>query len=582
VRGIRESFGAKLLSALLGTVGLLLAVTFIVVRGVTDRQVDAVTSGTASNAERLFETSNELRRQKVADLARPFTDGMRALQRLRAALEANDFEYLAGEVAFEMELQERRQALVVFTDAMGVPALTMVEGERYLTGDPADIQPMAERLISSDSMEARGYRVIDGTMYDVRTLYIEYGRRPVGAMAFGLPILEKDLQDMGDMGGFEGCLAHDGACVVETSGVDRALRTQMLAAIGLNEPARLESGGAEWSISAQPLVPNRPSEGYRIFAVRLEPVLAPFESILRALFIGGLGALLLSVMLGVALGRSLTRPVKELVAATDRVAAGDYHTVVSIDSKDELGTLAEAFNSMTRGLLKREQYRSVLSKVVSKDVAEELMKGEVELGGENRSISVLFADVRGFTPLTEGMEPQAVIALLNECMERLANAVDAEEGVVDKFIGDEVMAVFGAPVRQPDHALRAVTAAVRMRDDIDDLNRERASRGEGAIGIGIGVATGEAVAGNMGSSDRMNYTVLGATVNLAARLTSEAAPGEILISQATRGAAGPACIACSKGVRSLKGFSAEVDVHAVERIDRRATRSADTSVLQAL
>ena len=247
---------------------------------------------------------------------------------------------------------------------------------------------------------------------------------------------------------------------------------------------------------------------------------------------------------------------------------------MSIDSRDEMGTLAEAFNDMTRGLLVREQYRSVLSKVVSQDIAEELMKGEVELGGENRDMTVLFADIRGFTPLTEGMEPQDVIALLNECMEHLANAVDAEGGVVDKFIGDEVMAVFGAPVYQPDHAIRAVRAAVRMRQGVEEMNRRRAERGERPLGLGIGVATGVAVAGNMGSSDRMNYTVLGSTVNLAARLTSEAAAGEIVVSEHTRRAAGDACVASSLGGRSLKGFSSEVEAFLIEGVTGEADVAA--------
>ncbi len=133
---------------------------------------------------------------------------------------------------------------------------------------------------------------------------------------------------------------------------------------------------------------------------------------------------------------------------------------------------------MTRGLLLRERYRSVLNKVVSQDVAEELMKGDVELGGENRLVTVLFADIRGFTTMTEGMEPQEVIGLLNECMEHLSEAIDAEGGVVDKFIGDEVMAVFGAPATQDDHARRAVSAALRMREDMAAFNAVRRVRGD--------------------------------------------------------------------------------------------------------
>ncbi len=577
---IRESFGAKLLSALLGTVGLLLIITLIVVRIVTGQQVEAVTARTVENAGTAFEERNESRRAVVGQLARPFTVGNRALGALDVAISENDIDFLAGLVDYEMELQGRPDALLAFTDSDGTPVLSVIQGTQVPDGDPVNVAPIADELINGESMEVQSYRVIDGTMYDVRSLYLELGRRPIGTISFGLPIEAADVQAIGSVGGFEACLHFEGRCVVQTARVDDDLRDAMLGSIGLDEPLRLESSGTEWSIQSESLVPTDPSQGQRIVAVPLDAVLAPFDSIQRALFLGGGGALLLSILLGSILSRSLTRPVKALVAATGRVAEGDYETEVSVASRDEIGTLADAFNDMTRGLLVREQYRSVLNKVVSQDIAEELMKGDVELGGENRDITVLFADIRGFTPLTEGMEPQEVIGLLNDCMEHLAAAVDAEGGVVDKFIGDEVMAVFGAPVTQPDHARRAVTAAVRMRDGVTEMNRRRAALGEGAIGIGIGIASGVAVAGNMGSSDRMNYTVLGSIVNLAARLTGEAEAGEILIDRETRDAVGDSLAAPALGGRSLKGFSTEVEVYGVDMISYVPANSRGGEVAQ--
>ena len=563
---IRESFGAKLLSVLLGTVGLLLIVTFAVVRSVTARQVEAVAERTTQIAGTLFEERNEFRQEVVAQLSGAFTRERRALAALDAAVRDGDAENLAGQVEYEMALRDLGHALLVFTDPEGVPVLSVVDGHFTREGDPVNVAPMAEAVLFGDSLEIRGYRVVDGTIYDLRSQYLEFAFRPVGTVTFGLPIAQEDVQAIGDVGGFEACLYYDGVCVVQTAGVDDALRDAMAASIGSDEPLRIQSGGSAWSIRSEPLVSGDPAQGQRAVAVPLDAVLAPFGSIQRALFFGGSGALLLSVLFGTALSRNLTRPVKELVAATGRVAEGDYETAVTVTSHDEMRTLADAFNDMTRGLLMRERYRSVLSKVVSPDIAAELMKGDVELGGENRDMTVLFADIRGFTPLTEGMEPQDVIGLINDCMEHLASAVDAEGGVVDKFMGDEIMAVFGAPVTQPDHALRAVFAAVRMRDGIADMNRRRAERGEDPLAIGIGIATGVAVAGNMGSSDRMNYTVLGATVNLASRLTGVAQPGEILVNQVTRRAIGDACDATSLGDRSLKGFSSDVEVYSVQSI----------------
>lgn len=588
---IRESFGAKLLSAMLGTVGLLLMVTFVSVRVVTDRQLETETARTMADATRLFAERDRSQRETLARLSASFTTSRRAVTALDAAIKGGDVEYMAGNIAYELDLQRLDSAVVVLTDDRGLPVLSIVDGRRVTDGDPIGVGPTAAALLDDpDEFSLATYRLFEGTVYTAETVYLGLGPRAVGTVTVGLPVNPSDIEGVrGDVDpaegagrGFEACLVFGARCVVRTRGVSEGLEAAMLDAAGTSEPHRIRSDGDEWSLQAASLGSGSGQEGQRVVAVPLGPVLRPFETIVNALLLSGLVALLLAVVAGRALSRNLTQPVRALVDATGRVADGDYDAVVQTDSTDEMGTLAHAFNEMTRGLRVREQYRSVLSKVVSKDVAEELMRGEVELGGENREMSVLFADVRGFTSLTEGMEPQAVIVLLNECMEVLASAVDAEDGVVDKFIGDEVMAVFGAPVAQPDHALRAVSAAVRMRDGIEAMNDRRVARGEQRVGVGIGVASGMAVAGNMGSSDRMNYTVLGTTVNLASRLTGEASAGEIMISDSTLDGAGAACLVTKMGAVSLKGFSNEVDVHRVDGIDRTLTRSAPTAVHRAL
>ena len=132
---------------------------------------------------------------------------------------------------------------------------------------------------------------------------------------------------------------------------------------------------------------------------------------------------------------------------------------MEVPNRDELGTLAGAFNQMTEGLLLKERYRSLLDKVVSPDVAAELLKGELRLGGETRQVTTLFADVRGFTRLTEHLAPEQVIGMLNEWLELAATVIAEEGGIVDKYVGDSVMAVFGAPMADQSHALRAVRAA---------------------------------------------------------------------------------------------------------------------------
>jgi adenylate cyclase len=151
-------------------------------------------------------------------------------------------------------------------------------------------------------------------------------------------------------------------------------------------------------------------------------------------------------------------------------------------------------------------------------------------------------------------------------MEHLSEAIDAEGGIVDKFIGDEVMAVFGAPATQDDHARRAVSAAVRMRVGMATFNAIRRTRGDEPLAIGVGINSGVAVAGNMGSSNRMNYTVVGDMVNMASRLAGLALPGEVLISGSTLKLVGSGIKASPLGDRALKGFSTAIEVYAVEAL----------------
>jgi class 3 adenylate cyclase len=574
VSWFRESFGAKLLGALGGTVLLLLLITFMVVRGETARQVDFVTSRAIDSAERLFGELTELQRQQAAQLAQPFTQ-QRSVVRLSDAIESGDFVLMALEVDYEMQRARLPDALLVFTAADGQPVLSIIGGER-LHGDPAGIAPLATELLAGLDLEATAYRLVDGRLYSVTSLYIEDpSRNPVGTITFGLPIASRDVEDIGAIGGFEVCFHVEGRCAVATAGVSDGLDTLMDRAANSGLSLRTSVAGHELFVSPQPLDPTDPIQGVRVIAVPLDNVLLPFERIQRALLFGGVGALLVSALIGVVLSRSLTKPMRALVAATERVAQGDYQAEVSATSHDEMGTLANAFNDMTRGLLLRERYRSVLNKVVSTDVAEELMRGEVELGGESRLVTVLFADIRGFTPLTEGMEPQAVITLLNECMEHLSQAIDAEGGVVDKFIGDEVMAVFGAPVTQDDHARHAVAAAIRMRVGMATFNALREARGDKPLAIGIGINSGVAVSGNMGSTNRMNYTVVGDVVNLASRLTSLARPGQILISGATLRLVGPGLHAHPLGGQALKGFSSEVEVYGVASLNDGSSGAVD-------
>lgn len=241
-------------------------------------------------------------------------------------------------------------------------------------------------------------------------------------------------------------------------------------------------------------------------------------------------ALLMGVFISAAGASSLTKPINTLVKASEKVRLGDFNTRIDTHRKDEWGHLTLAFNDMTEGLEVREKYRDVLNKVADPSVAELLTKGELELGGELRTATVMFCDIRGFTPMTQNMDPQAVIEMVNEHMSALTEIIQAHGGVVDKFVGDEIMALFGVPKEYGDDSLSAVRCAKEMLAKRAWLND--ASKGP-RIEIGIGISTGPLVAGCMGSADRLSYTVLGATVNLGARLCGKAIAGTCLIDEET-------------------------------------------------
>jgi len=201
-----------------------------------------------------------------------------------------------------------------------------------------------------------------------------------------------------------------------------------------------------------------------------------------------------------------------------------------------IGLGARQISQRIRERDQAREARARFERLLSPVLAEKVVSGDlqVRLGGELYDASILFIDIREFTPMSEGAAPAAIVELLNEYFEVMVEVVFENDGTLDKFVGDEVMAVYGAPMPQPDHAPRAVRTALGMRTALAKLNESRSQRGLPTIRAGIGISSGTVVAGYMGSSKVMDYTAIGDTVNTAARLCSVAKSGEILISRATR------------------------------------------------
>ncbi len=246
-------------------------------------------------------------------------------------------------------------------------------------------------------------------------------------------------------------------------------------------------------------------------------------------------AALASVLLGLRLARVMSHALSRLNAALSKIGRQEYVHVEPISTGDELETLATGFNAMVDGLKERDHLKNTMGKYMTASVLDHLLAGRVALGGETLTVTILFTDIRSFTSLSEKMKAQELVTLLNEYLTDMVTIVMDGGGVVDKYIGDAIMAVFGAPVPTPNDAVNAVTAAVRMRQALERLNVRLAARGTAPLRTGIGIHTGEVVAGNIGSERRMEYTVIGDAVNLASRLetSTKVVGADVLISEDT-------------------------------------------------
>ena len=263
----------------------------------------------------------------------------------------------------------------------------------------------------------------------------------------------------------------------------------------------------------------------------------------RALIAAGV-LLLLATIAGVLLSNVIVLPILRLVSVVKLVGQRRWREIkASTGRTDELGHLEGALDEMAKSLEEGEEeiarqtrLRGDLSRFLSKDLVDAIVRGEhdLALGGKRMPITVLFADVVAFTPLSESRPPEQVVAMLNELFSVLTEVVFRHGGMVDKFLGDCLMAVWGAPVPQADHADRALGAAEDMMHFLEVAAAEWRKKYDVEIRLGIGVSSGEAIVGNVGSSKRMEYTVIGDIVNVAARLEGIAAPNQVLVAEGTQ------------------------------------------------
>jgi adenylate cyclase len=321
--------------------------------------------------------------------------------------------------------------------------------------------------------------------------------------------------------------------------------------------------------------PIRDRSGRVVGAIVTEFSDSRVRQVSRPLLWSGLAAMALAVTGSLAgawiLSGHVSRPLAALHAAVSKIGRGDLQASAGIASADEFGDVSRALDGMTRGLREREAVKSAFARYVSKQVMDSVLSsGQApELKGDRRKITVLFCDIRGFSTISEKMRPEAVVAMLNEYFERMVDVVFRNQGTLDKFIGDGLMVIFGAPQDDPYQEEHALRAAIEMQRELALLDDKWRSQGRQPLRIGVGINSGPAIVGNIGSSRRMDYTAIGDTVNLASRLesaTRELGVG-ILLSEYTynglRGADPRDFEARSMGAIQVKGRVEPVQVYAI-------------------
>ncbi|MBI3415853.1 MAG: adenylate/guanylate cyclase domain-containing protein [Verrucomicrobia bacterium] len=572
------SFRFKLLLAMM----LLVAAVTGAVLVVTQRRVEATYQnlfrGQFAEQIRLFSQMREFRLSTVTEQCRALGKSVR----MQEALREGDAEDIYQNARHELKLIVEAAAsgsnrfaarLLCFLDANGRMLKFNEEFEQLNSRlNVKGLVPSLETIgkaLKDPSVQQVGYVAMDNAEGNRELLEIVVTKildasvndELRGALVLGFPLSE--LTDSAPIdadqiksGFFVGGRFFSRAI---STAANQALVTRLSEVIGkMNQPGAqlgLEIAGEPHQIFNRALDAGRifPT-AYQVGFYSLKNSLREQAQLRRAIISFGGLALLGGLLAGLVLTGRLTSAIRELAAGTLEIQKGNFQVSVPVRSRDEIGRLTQSFNEMAQGLVEREKYRGFLNQVADKEVAHAMIHGGVALGGETREISVLFCDIRGFTALTQNMDPAEVITMLNEHMTELTRVVYEHHGVVDKFVGDLIMAIFGAPKSYDHDARNAVACAWEMIQRRARLNQT--SRYQ--IEVGIGVATGKAVAGCMGSQDRLNYTVLGERVNLASRLCSKAGRMEVVIDQTSNEKLAGQIEVSALAPLQLKGFSEPV------------------------
>jgi adenylate cyclase len=510
-----KSFRARLLAFVFGLlvlvqIAVLLAVNAANVREAR-RHIDEALELTAGALRRSLRARDQILLEKAqllsADFAfkNAFATGEHGT--LLSALE-NHRARIGGSVMLLLAMDGR------------VLADTLHPGEH---GSPSVLLPLISAAMDTEFGEATSIQAIDGKPYQLAVVPL-FTPEPSAWIVIGFALDDAFAEDLGRETRTHVSLLWRElrGWAVFCSTLEFSARPTLEASVSAS---RSESGqstsihlaGDEF-VSWMAPVSNTGGDVVAVLQRSLDEALRPFLRLRAILLIIFAAGLILSLASGLLLAARVTRPVASLALGARRITEGNYTDPVEVKQKDELGALANSFNHMMKGLAERDRVRDMLGKVVSPEIAAELLSRKIELGGEERTVSILFSDIRDFTTVAENETPPRLVEILNTYLTWLTGIVEKHGGVVEQYVGDAVMALYGAPLQHADDPLRAVRVALEIRERLPEINQKIEKYGLAPFAVGVGIHTDVVVAGNIGSPSRLNYKVVGDGVNLASRL----------------------------------------------------------------
>ncbi len=347
------------------------------------------------------------------------------------------------------------------------------------------------------------------------------------------------------------------------AGADAAYedKDRILGAAG--PPPWLIKEGGGLLVFASPIIFKGTKVGYTAIAFSDEFIQERVRLAVNRVIIITIFALVGVSLLSIPLASGLLRPVFRLFKGTEEIAKGNLDYRIQESRNDEIGDLVKSFNKMASELKKKELMKGVFNRYVSRYVADEILREpeKIRLGGDRREITVLFADIRGFTSISTRMEPEFVVEVLNRYFTLISEVIFRFEGTIDKFIGDAVMSVFGSPISSAAHLEQGVKAAMAIKIAVEEMNHMSRKRNLMPLDIGVGLDSGTVIVGNMGSKMRMEFTAMGYAVNMASRLTDMARSGDILVSESVYGSIRDKVKAEKMAEVTIKGFGGPVTLY---------------------